>query len=322
MGASKVIDAFVAYQFIKILSTPWGKTKAFELGIIDEKGKILKKSRKLKTKEEKLAYTMIHRLVWNIKRLLDKLPAGKTRIGSFTTALWMLREHSELVYGADFNLSNASFKKYLSEQYDIPAENLITESNGNNVLKKGKYQLKFDVDGPGQGSRKKDTFTVKRDLKADEMFAGEPIFMVKNDRTGQEMVVSHNDIKSINESYLNAPEFLIDPNPREITKEYNYITKKENLHTGVVRFMGNKDQIIVWDGQGTIHGDMLKKIKEPQSKFSYFGKAGVNAQGKIEKISYISHDTYRGDTDKDAKAEFVKYIKTNNPFLIDKNADI
>ena len=42
MGSSKIIDAFVAYQFIKLLSTPWDETDAFKLGIIDASGKILK----------------------------------------------------------------------------------------------------------------------------------------------------------------------------------------------------------------------------------------------------------------------------------------
>jgi len=193
MGASKVVDAFVAYQFIKILSTPWTQTEAFKLGIIDENGKILKKSRKLNTREEKAAYTIIHRLVWNIKRLLDKLPGGQTRIGSFATALWMLREHTDVVYGYNFTLSEESLKVYLKEYYDFNESNMILESSSN-TLKKGKYVLKYDVDGPGQGSRGGDTFTIKKDMKSTDVFAGQHIFAVTNDRTGEEIFVSHDDI--------------------------------------------------------------------------------------------------------------------------------
>ena len=39
---SRVIDALVAYRVLKLLVTPFNKTKAFALGIIDEKGKVLK----------------------------------------------------------------------------------------------------------------------------------------------------------------------------------------------------------------------------------------------------------------------------------------
>ena len=43
----RAIDLFVTYRFIKLLVTPFEKTKAFELGIIDEKGKILKRRREI-----------------------------------------------------------------------------------------------------------------------------------------------------------------------------------------------------------------------------------------------------------------------------------
>ena len=44
---SRIIDALVAYRILKLLVTPWKKTKAYELGIIDEKGKVLIKSRQI-----------------------------------------------------------------------------------------------------------------------------------------------------------------------------------------------------------------------------------------------------------------------------------
>ena len=63
-----IFNAFVAYKFIKILSTPFNQTDAYKLGIIDDKGKILKKMKNLKTGEEKKAYTIFHRLIWNLKK--------------------------------------------------------------------------------------------------------------------------------------------------------------------------------------------------------------------------------------------------------------
>ena len=55
-----MVDAFIAYKFIKILAVPFEKTDAFKMGIIDKDGKILKKRKDLKG-EEKKAYTIIHK---------------------------------------------------------------------------------------------------------------------------------------------------------------------------------------------------------------------------------------------------------------------
>ena len=89
------VDAFVAYKFIKLMTTPFTETEAYKLGIIDEKGKVLKKRSKLNTPQEKSAYTILDTLVWNIKRIIEKIPAGKTRLGSFAAALYLLKEKHE-----------------------------------------------------------------------------------------------------------------------------------------------------------------------------------------------------------------------------------
>ena len=41
---SKAADYYLTYRFIKTLATPFENTKAYELGIIDDEGKILKKN--------------------------------------------------------------------------------------------------------------------------------------------------------------------------------------------------------------------------------------------------------------------------------------
>jgi len=73
MGSA--IDLFVAYRFIRILTTPFEKTDAFKLGIIDDKGNRIKKEKSTKpavplnTSELKNAYTILHKLVFNIKKI-------------------------------------------------------------------------------------------------------------------------------------------------------------------------------------------------------------------------------------------------------------
>ena len=86
------LNLYFIYKFLRILTTPWESTDAFKLGIVNEKGKILKKHRKLKLDKEKEAYTLMHRLVWKLKRLMEKIPFGKSRLASYAAALWLIKE--------------------------------------------------------------------------------------------------------------------------------------------------------------------------------------------------------------------------------------
>jgi len=88
-------NIYFVYQFLKKLVTPFEKTDAFKLGIIDEKGKILKRRRDLETSEEKDAYNLSDTLIWNIKKLMGKIPGGKSRIASYAAALYLIKEQSD-----------------------------------------------------------------------------------------------------------------------------------------------------------------------------------------------------------------------------------
>ena len=96
MGAISTIgNIYFVYQFIKKLVTPFEKTKAFELGIIDESGKIIKRRRDLLTMDEKEAYTLSETLICNIKKLMGKIPGGKSRIASYAAALYLIKEQQD-----------------------------------------------------------------------------------------------------------------------------------------------------------------------------------------------------------------------------------
>ena len=88
-------NIYFVYQFLKKLVTPFNKTKAFDLGIIDEKGKILKRRRDLEGDEEKSAYNLSDTLIWNIKKLMGKIPGGKSRIASYAAALYLIKEQQD-----------------------------------------------------------------------------------------------------------------------------------------------------------------------------------------------------------------------------------
>ena len=84
-----------------MLTTPWEKYDAFKLGLIDKKGARIKdpetnKNKKAETKKEKSAYTLLHRLVFNLKRIVNKVPFGKTAFASYAVALLLLKEETKL----------------------------------------------------------------------------------------------------------------------------------------------------------------------------------------------------------------------------------
>lgn len=101
-----IIDLFLVYHFIKRLVTPFDKTDAFRLGLIDEFGK---KLRSPQTQEERRSWGYFDRLIFNLKRLLGKIPLGRTRLASFTAALLLLREQDERL---------VEDERYLEEQFN------------------------------------------------------------------------------------------------------------------------------------------------------------------------------------------------------------
>lgn len=93
--SSRIVDNLIAYRVLYMLVTPFTDTKAYKLGIIDKDGKNLRKSSSLKTSEEKDAYTYLNRLVFNLKKIINKLPGGDTRIKNLIAALWLVKEYYE-----------------------------------------------------------------------------------------------------------------------------------------------------------------------------------------------------------------------------------
>jgi len=122
--ASRTIDLLITYRVIKLLVTPFIKQEAYKFGIIDDKGNVLRKYKTLKLSKEKKAYTLLHRFVFNLKRILGKVGLGG-RLGSFAVALALLiKENKE--FEQHKTLIESSIITYLKEtnQYD----NLLNES--------------------------------------------------------------------------------------------------------------------------------------------------------------------------------------------------
>ena len=126
--ASRAVDLLIAYRVIKMLVTPFNKQPAFKYGIIDKDGNVLQKYRTIKGTAEKRSYTVLHRFVFNLKRILAKVGI-KGKLGSFAVAAALLlkenKEYSKyksviestiITYLKDNNL----YEEILNESREIP----------------------------------------------------------------------------------------------------------------------------------------------------------------------------------------------------------
>lgn len=106
------------YKFVKLLVTPFNKTEAYKLGIIDEKGNYLKKQKDLVNTQERMASNIFTRLVWNIKKLIEKVPFGKSTLGSLTAALFLLKEETRKL-GINDTYIDETFQEYMLKEHNI-----------------------------------------------------------------------------------------------------------------------------------------------------------------------------------------------------------
>lgn len=91
---SRFVDAIITYRILKKLVTPFVDTEAYKLGIIDQRGKVLKRESELNTVEERDAYTLLDRLVFRLKRIIEKVPTENKRLVSIAAALSLIKEHA------------------------------------------------------------------------------------------------------------------------------------------------------------------------------------------------------------------------------------
>jgi hypothetical protein len=139
---SRTIDALITYRVIKLLVTPFERTEAFKRGIIDKDGNVLVKFKDVKQTTDKKHYTILHRFVWNIKRLMKKVGLG-SRLGTFGAALALLiKEDSS--YAQHKDVIESAVITYLKEEnlYD----EILNESRNIPEIDDTPYMTCFGVD--------------------------------------------------------------------------------------------------------------------------------------------------------------------------------
>ena len=203
----RAIDLFVTYRFLKLLTTPFEKQEAFKLGIIDKDGNRIKKEKstlpavELTTVELKNAYTILHKLVFNIKKIFGKVPGLRTKVGTYAAALFLLKDtFKESVDDPD--MFEKEFIKYLKENNIVLDDEISEEVIGfGEVLPKGNYVLVQDILNKEEeelSAKKGDKVIAFADEAPVDTVLGVDIFPVVHVKTQEKIYVSLEDIKDDN----------------------------------------------------------------------------------------------------------------------------
>ena len=151
--ASRAVDLLITYRIMKLLVTPFDKQEAFKYGIIDKQGKVLKPWRTLKGSKEKSSYTMLHRFIFNLKRILQKAGLGG-RLGTFAVALATLirenkefEQHQSLIESTviKYLKTEKLYEELLQEEGHIVGNKQITEQPINTCFGIDLYQIENNL---------------------------------------------------------------------------------------------------------------------------------------------------------------------------------
>ena len=196
LAEGRAIDLFVAYRFLRILTTPWEDQDAYDHGIIDKDGKLLRKVNTLKTDEEKKSFTLLHRLVFNLKRILHKVPLVKSKIGTYATALFLLKQ-SVVTDDEESSMIEKTFTNWLIDNgYAHPSDLEEAVIGIGENLPKGKYKLNQDIftDKSEIKGNKGDVVVAFSDVSPTDEVLGQSIFKVVHQRSKEEIYVALEDL--------------------------------------------------------------------------------------------------------------------------------
>jgi hypothetical protein len=152
----------------------------------------------LNTTERQSSYTILHKLVFNIKKIFEKVPGLRTKVGTYAAALFLLKDtFKESV--DDHHMFEKEFMKYLKEN-NIEFDDSISEEviGFGEVLPKGEYVLVNDILNKEEeelSAKKGDKVVTYEDEAPVDTILGVEIFPVIHIKSQEKIYVSLEDIK-------------------------------------------------------------------------------------------------------------------------------
>ena len=191
----RAIDVLITYRIIKMLITPFEKQDAYKYGIIDKNGKVLRKTKELKTAKEKDSYTILHRFVFNLKRLINVIPGGKSKIGTYAAALGLLLKESK-----DLNMVEIEKELYTYlRDNDLIHFGEMKESSEDNILPQGRF-IMTDTLTDLNNETTADVGDIVKNVEDQvpfDNFLGVNLYHVVNEETQKKVIVSEDNIERI-----------------------------------------------------------------------------------------------------------------------------
>ena len=192
----RAIDLLITYRIIKLLVTPFEKQEAYKYGIIDKDGKVLRKTKDLKTAKEKDAYTVLHRFVFNLKRLINIIPGGKSKLGTYAAALGLLLKEQKDINAVELE---RTLYKHLVDNKLIAYGDDLNESVGFDYLPEGRFTVidnLEDLNGQKTAEVGDIVYTTENQKPFDNYF-GVNLYYVINEDTKKQIIVSEDNIERI-----------------------------------------------------------------------------------------------------------------------------
>ena len=192
----RAIDLLITYRIIKLLVTPFEKQEAYTYGIIDKDGKVLRKTKDLRTAKEKDAYTILHRFVFNLKRLINLIPGGKSKLGTYAAALGLLLKEQKDINAVELE---RTLYKHLVDNKLIAYGDDLNESVGFDYLPEGRFTVidnLEDLNGQKTAEVGDIVYTTENQKPFDNYF-GVNLYYVINEDTKKQIIVSEDNIERI-----------------------------------------------------------------------------------------------------------------------------
>jgi len=192
----RAIDLLITYRIIKLLVTPFEKQDAYKYGIIDKDGKVLRKTSDLNTGKEKDSYTVLHRFVFNLKRLINIIPGGKSKLGTYAAALGLLLKEQKDLNAIELE---RTLYKHLVDNNLIAYGDDLNESVGFDYLPEGRFTVIDDLEDLSGNKTAEigDIVYTTENQKPFDNYFGVNLYHVINEDTKKRIVVSEDNIERI-----------------------------------------------------------------------------------------------------------------------------
>lgn len=192
----KIADQAFALRLLRLMTMPVEKTGAFKAGLIDKDYKLIKDKKDF-TANDRQVYTMFHKLAFNLRKLIRKVPiVGKLSLSSYLAALWLIKDHTEM--------SDEQIRDVLTEVTGTKIKDIALVENSlfinNNLLEKGTYILNKHLLLPTTGEeliRGGTEVIVSESCKPCGSILGIPVFEVYHPKTKNNVYITPGDINDV-----------------------------------------------------------------------------------------------------------------------------